>query len=268
MAHTLMDRFANQIVPVARAKAVTPNFFQMDYEGSAQAGAVKVPIRSTDPVVGDYTPASGRALTEGTTTYLTITIDKDRAINEVVDGYQAAAMPDDLAMQRLDAGFNSMALDVDADAIAELEAGGTASSNTTESTTSTLYNNIMTELLALENANYNMDNVVVIMKPANYNMLKKDSVFVTASDIAMAQKVKGLIDFVDGHPIYKSTRLASGTEWIVATKEYCQQVLAFSVAPAINDLTNAYIGSSAVQARYVYANKVTVATAVRVKTFA
>ena len=56
------------------------------YEGDPKAGAVKIPVRDTEVTEAAYNKASGKDLTEGATSYLTVTIDNDYAVNELKDG--------------------------------------------------------------------------------------------------------------------------------------------------------------------------------------
>ncbi len=130
MAHALQDRFASMIDERLRADLVTVDqgpvpVFNTRYEGTPKAGAVKIPVRG-DMVTGAYNKLTGINPTEGSTTYLTILVDNDVAVNEIIDGYDAEAVPDDLVADRLDSAGYAGALTLDVDAIATLEAEGTA----------------------------------------------------------------------------------------------------------------------------------------------
>ena len=47
--------------------------------------------------------------------YDTLVIDKDYAVNEVIDGYDAAAVPDNIVANRLDAAGEGLALQINSD---------------------------------------------------------------------------------------------------------------------------------------------------------
>ena len=85
MAHAKQDRYSDLVLKLARKVMVTvENFiFSTDYEGSPTAGAVKIPTRATEVSVGDYNTVTGKAPVGGTTTYTTITIGNDKAVNEI-----------------------------------------------------------------------------------------------------------------------------------------------------------------------------------------
>ena len=140
MAHTLQDRYSKLVDAKLRATLVTRDqvIFNTRYEGDPKAGAVKIPVRDTEVVVGSYNKATGLAPNTGTTTYLTLSIDKDYAVNELIDGYDAAAVPDGIVAERLDSAGYSLGLQIDKDAIACLETEGTASTNNTALTDSTV----------------------------------------------------------------------------------------------------------------------------------
>ena len=123
MSHTLQERYSSLVDVKLRASLVKKNgiIFNSRYEGNPKAGAVKVPVRDTEVTVAGYNKASGVSLTTGSTAYLTINIDKDKAINELIDGFDAAAVPDNLVADRLDSGAYALAKQIDADATAALE---------------------------------------------------------------------------------------------------------------------------------------------------
>ena len=133
MAHTLQERYSALVDAKLRATLVKRNgvIFNTRYEGNPKAGAVKVPVRDTEATVASYDKAQGASLTNGSTSYLTVTIDKDYAVNELIDGYDAAAVPDNLVADRLDSAGYSLALQMENDATACLEGEGTPSTGVT-----------------------------------------------------------------------------------------------------------------------------------------
>ncbi|MCQ2434683.1 MAG: hypothetical protein MJ062_05550, partial [Oscillospiraceae bacterium] len=114
MAHEAQTRYSDLVLAKLRAELVLKDgvVFNNDYEGSPTAGAVKIPKRDTEVVVSDYDKANGISATSGSTEYDTLMIDKDVAINEVIDGFDSASVPDNLVADRLDSGTYSLALRV------------------------------------------------------------------------------------------------------------------------------------------------------------
>ena len=145
MAHEAQVRYSN-LVDLKLRKTLVKKvgvICNNRYEGSPKAGSVKVPVRDTEVVVNDYDKAKGAKQTSGDTTYLTVNIDKDKAVNEIIDGFDAASVPDDLVADRLDSAGYSLALQVDSDGSAELTTAGTAFGTTTALTEKTIYGNVV-----------------------------------------------------------------------------------------------------------------------------
>ena len=120
MAHTGQERYSKLVLAKLRASAVLKEgiVFNNDYEGDPRAGAVKIPVRDVEVAVSDYDKASGLAGVTGTTTYETLLINKDKAVNEIIDGYDAEAVPDGIVAERLDSAGYALAMQLDNDGAA------------------------------------------------------------------------------------------------------------------------------------------------------
>ena len=120
MALTLQDRFSRIVDAKLRASLVQRDGFVWNtkYEGDPKAGAVKVPVRDEATVVS-YDKANGAAKSYTAGSFITIAIDKDKAVNEILDGYDAAAVPDNIVADRLDAAGYGLALAMNADGTAK-----------------------------------------------------------------------------------------------------------------------------------------------------
>ena len=94
MAHEAQVRYSKLVDLKLRATLVKKVgvICNSRYEGSPKAGSVKVPVRDTEVAVNDYDKQTGAELTGGDTTYLTVNIDKDKAVNEIIDGFDAASV--------------------------------------------------------------------------------------------------------------------------------------------------------------------------------
>ena len=127
MAHELQERYSKLVLAKLRQELVLKDdiVFNNSYEGDPTAGAVKIPVRDTEVAVSDYDKANGITATTGSTSYVTLTIDKDKAVNEIIDGYDAASVPDNLVADRLDSAGYSLAKTIDTDGATVLLAEGT-----------------------------------------------------------------------------------------------------------------------------------------------
>ena len=143
MAHASQERYSALVDAKLRATLVTRDnaIFNTRYEGSPKAGKVKIPVRDTEVAVKAYDKANGVDADAGTTTYLDLDIDNDEAVNEIIDGFDAASVPDGITAERLDSAAYSMALSIDKKSIEALQsaAGATISATKTACTASTAY---------------------------------------------------------------------------------------------------------------------------------
>ena len=85
MAHTLREVYSPLVEAKLRKDLVLKDgvVFNNDYEGNPIAGAVKIPVRDTEVTISNYDKANGLAPTTGSTTYDTLPIVDDVAINEL-----------------------------------------------------------------------------------------------------------------------------------------------------------------------------------------
>ena len=122
MAHANQERYSALVDAKLRATLVTRDnaIFNTKYEGNPKAGKVKIPVRDTEVSVKPYNKATGVDLETGTTAYLDLDIDQDEAVNELIDGYDAASVPDGITAERLDSAGYSLALQADTDGSVEL----------------------------------------------------------------------------------------------------------------------------------------------------
>ena len=104
MAHANQERWSRLVDIKLRNTLVTRDnlIFNTRYEGDPKAGKVKIPVRDTEVAVKAYDKAKGLDPESGTTTYLDLLIDQDEAVNELIDGFDAASVPDGITAERLD----------------------------------------------------------------------------------------------------------------------------------------------------------------------
>lgn len=270
MAHLAQERYSNLVDAQLRNTLVTKDgaIFNNKYEGNPKAGIVKIPVRDTEVAVGDYNKATGGAPTTGSTTYISLVIDKDKYVNEIIDGYDAASVPDGVVAQRLDSAGYSLANQIDVDAIAVLEAGGTVVTDTTALTKTTVYEKFVDLRTQLSDNKVPKVGRYALITPSVYALVLKSPEFIKASDLGDAVVQTGAVGAIAGFTLYESNNLSANTEIIAGHPEWCSRVHDWEVAVHVQDLNGSgtYIGASAVQGRKIYAHKVTKAAAVLVKT--
>lgn len=270
--HELQERYAATILKLLRKKNPLRLLGGRDYEGNPLAGAIKVPQRDTEVTVAAYDVVTGTPLTTGATVYRTITVDKNYAVNELIDGYEADAVPDRLVAQRLNSAAYSMESQEEADFIAELKSSGTESTNVTALAIATAYSSIATEIGALLKLGVDISTIKVGITTDVETLLLTDQKFTnTASTLGAERVMNGVIGMIRGADVYRSDKLGlinttNNVEFIVFSSDYAQVGDEWKVMPDIFDLRNGtHIGASALQGRHVYWNDVTRATGVRIK---
>ena len=272
MAHELEVRYSSKVDKVIRKTLVTVDdgavpIFNTRYEGDPKAGSVKVPYR-VDMVTAAYSKTTGTPLTYGSTAYLTITIGNDEAVNELIDGYEAAAVPDNMVADRLLSAGYAGAKTLDTDAITVLEAEGTTAANTTQSTATTIYDNVVAARTAMSTADIPTKMRWMLASPDTIGLLLKSDDFIKASDLGQEIINAGIFGQIAGFYVKESNNMDANTEFICGHADWCSRVKEWTVAPKVKDLADGvHIGSSAVQGRWVFEHTVTQATAVYIKVY-
>jgi hypothetical protein len=266
MSHALPDVYSNLVMAKLRKELLLKDgiVFNNDYQGTAVAGAVKIPVRDTEVSAGNYDKATGATLGTGTTTYATMTIDKDKATNEIIDGYDAAAVPDGIVAERLDSAAYALQNSIDTDGATELIGNGTTLGFGLI-TKANIYDAIVDIRKAMSVANVPNDGRrYLLVTPDAYAMMLKDTDnFIRQGDISQELVASGAVGKYAGFVVYEWNDTTANLLCIAGHPKFATRANEWSVPVAINNLTNEYIGSSAVQGRMVYAHKVLRATAIQ-----
>lgn len=265
-AHELRERYSNLVDKKFRKSLKTSYCFNGRYEGSPKAGAVNLVVRDTEVKTGDYDKAEGGELGTSSTTYKKILIDKDKYVNELIDGYEAAAVPDGIKAERLDSAGYSLALVMDSDGVTCLETEGTTLENTAALTKTTVYEAFVDARTKLSVTGVPEDGRFALVTPSVYGLILKSPEFVKASDLGDKVVQTGALGKIAGFLIFETNNLSETTEFVAGHRDWCHRVEEWSVPVDINDLKDGkHIGACAVQGRKVYGHKVSKAGAVLVK---
>lgn len=268
MAHILQERYASMVDEKLRATLVTKDnlIFNSRFEGNPKAGKVKVPVRDTEVEVKKYDKQNGASLSNSSTSYFDLNIDIDEAVNELIDGYDAEAVPDGITAERLDSAGYSLGLSMDTKSIRALEetAGITVSATKTAVTETTAYKAVLAAKRTQSRMGVPNDGKRwLIASPEFMEVLMTDDRFIKQGDLSQELVQNGVVGRIAGYNVFESnntmfedTKLVAGkkttTEFICGHPNWCHRVQEWSVPVEIKNLTNNYIGSSAVQGRKVY----------------
>ena len=268
--HYRQERYADAIKKLYRKPTFIRDWFNRDYEGNPTAGAVQVPVRDTDVSLSTYDVVSGISLGTSATTYEQVLIDGHKAFNELIDGYEAAAVPDNLVAQRMESASYVLGMTLEKDAIKALVDNGTTASSTSASTTDTVYANIVNEITELKKNGVEPDRIKIVVSAETEKLLLSDAKFANTSGTLGAELVRqGVIGKINGCEVKMSPVLDEydNLEFIVFAQDFVYAIDEWKVAPAIVDLKDgAHIGASALQGRIIFKDYVARSTAVRVKT--
>lgn len=267
MAHELQERYSKLVLAKIRNESILKDgfVFNTDYEGSPSAGVVEIPVRDKEVVVSDYDKANGVEVTHGDTSYTKLVIDKDKAVNEVIDGYSAQAVPDNLVADRLDSAGYSLATQMDNDGATVLLAGSTVM-NVSALSKENIYDTIVDIRTAMSEANIPDDGKrYLLVTPATMALVLKCDEFVKAYALGDEIKKTGAVGKIAGFLVKEWNDKTANLAMIAGHPRYATRCKEFSVPLHIQDLSGSgkYIGASAVQGRMVYAHKILRSVAIR-----
>ncbi len=261
MAHEAQDRYSSLVKAKLRNELVLKDgiVFNNDYEGDPTAGNVKIPVRDTEVQVSDYDKANGLSPTNGSTVYEDMPINKDKAINEIIDGFDAEAVPDNLVADRLDSGSESLATQIDTDGGTCLLGAATVTDES-ELTVDNVYNKVVDLRVKMSKAKIPLKDGkrYLLATPDTMGLLIKSPQFSDASTLSEEVKKNGAVGKIAGFTVYEWNDDTANLAMIGGHPKFATRAAEFSVPVHLQDLAGSgkYIGASAVQGRYVYGHKV------------
>jgi len=264
--HKRKETYANEVLTIARAEMNIYEDFSTDYEKDEVTGQINVPTRNGEVVVSDYDILNGIELTQSATDYLPLPIDKDYGVNELIDGYEANAVPDNLVAQRIESAGYSIGIKKENMAIEALMTG-TVSSDTTALTAEDAYKKIAAEILNMKKRNMKVSSMRVAVSADTELLLLTDEKFANTAGTLGAELVReGVIGKINGVPVKPNYLMGEDVEFIVYDKRFCQKYEVWKAEPSIEDIKDGkHIKASALQGRQVGGLMVTNALGVQIK---
>jgi hypothetical protein len=186
----------------------------------------------------------------------------------VIDGYEAEAVPDNIRANRIEAAGYSLGLKKENMAITELVDGGTTSSDTTALTENDAYRKIATEVKNMKARNMDVSQMRIVVDANTELLLLTDEKFANTSGQLGAELIReGVIGKINGVPVKANYLLPNNVEFIIYDKRFIQKYEVWAVEPTIKDIQDdTHIGASHLVGREVGGLKVTNALGVQVKT--
>lgn len=267
MAHTPREKYSELVLAKLRASLVLEDgvVFNNDYEGDPVSGSVKIPVRDDEVAVSDYDKANGISLTAGSTTYTTLLIDKDKAVNELIDGFDAASVPGKLVADRLDSAGYSLARQMDTDGATTLLAGATVK-NVEQLSSTNIYSTIVDIRTDMSKANIPDDGKrYLLCVPEVIALLLNCKEFVRSTSLGDAVVTNGTVGKIAGFLVKEWNDSTANLAMMAGHPKFATRAKAWGVGVHVQDLSGSgkYIGACAVQGRKVYGHKVLRQAAIR-----
>lgn len=265
--HKRKETYANEVLAIARAEMNIYEDFSTDYEKDEVTGQINVPTRNGEVKVSDYDILNGIELTQSATDYLPLPIDKDYGVNELIDGYEAEAVPDNLVAQRIESAGYSIGMKKENMAIEALKEGGTVSTDTTPCTKSDVYEKIAAEVSNMKKRGMKVNTMRVAISADTELALLTDEKFSNTAGTLGAELVReGVIGKVAGVATKPNYLMGDDVEFMIYDKRFCQKYEVWKKEPTVEDIKDGkHIGSSALQGRQVGGLMVTNALGVQIK---
>lgn len=263
MAHEKQVRYSDMVLAKLRKSLVLKDgiVFNNDYEGSPAAGSVKIPVRDTEVKAKDYNTGTGLDPDVGATTYKDLPIGKDKAVNEIIDGYEAAAVPDGIVAERLDSAGYSMALQMDEDGGAALLAGATEKTLESAATKDNIYDTLVDLRTQMSKANVPNDGRrYFLATPDCLALILKDTThFIRASELGDEIVQAGIIGRIANFNIIEWNDDTAKLLGVAGHPMFATRAADWKIPVKLQDLSQSgkWIGASAVQGRMVYGHGVT-----------
>ena len=264
--HKRKETYANEVLAIARAELNIYEDFSTDYEKDEVTGQINVPTRNGEVKVSDYDILNGIELTQSATDYLPLPIDKDYGVNELIDGYEASAVPDNLVAQRIESAGYSIGVKKENMAIEALMAG-TVSEDTTPLTKEDAYEKIAKEISNMKKRNMKVNSMRVAVSADTELLLLTDTKFSNTAGTLGAELIReGVIGKINGVPVKPNYLMGEEVEFVIYDKRFCQKYEVWKAEPSIEDIKNVkHIKASALQGRQVGGLMVTNKLGVQIK---
>lgn len=254
---TLQERYSSCVLAKQRKTSVFAKLFNQTYDGTPTAGAVKIPVRDQEVEVNEYDKTSGVELTTSTTTYITLPIDRDAAVNELIDKHTAAAVPGKLVAERLDSAGYSMGIETDTN-LGNALLKCTAIEDTAALTPKTVYKAVIDARTQARKARLKTSEMWLTVTPDVYGILLQCPEFIKPSSLGDQVVQEGVVGRIGGINIYEVDNLSDDkVDFILGNRIFCHYVDDWAVPVDVEDLHDGkHIGACAVQGRNVYGYKI------------
>jgi len=226
-------------------------------EGNISKGTqIKVYVNGLS-TIADYVPGTGVAISNDGSSYVTLNNLKEKAVNELLDGVTVEKAPADLVVQRFMAAMEAFAEQLDTDVFTKMIADGTTlvAAGAAKPTAATIYANILSLKLALDNAKAPTAGRYLVLTPEMENLLLSvDSKIVLNTVRGDGILANGFVGRLAGFDVFSSVLVPAGTNIIAIQERGFAVTEDFTKEPAIVSLDGSekFYGDSAIKGRWAY----------------
>jgi hypothetical protein len=251
-----VEGYSNISEEVLAESSIIRQISRKDIVGTPGTTTVKVYVNEL-ATIADYVPGTGVAVSADGSAYVTISNLKEKAINEIMDGFTVETAPSDYVVKRLMAAMDSAGEQIDKDGFIKMEADGTelVAAAGAAPTVSNIYGKVINLKVALDNAKAPQKGRSLIISPEVQGlMLSVDSKLVLDTSRGDMIQTDGYIGRVLGFDVFVTTLLPAGTNMVALQERAFVFGMAFTREVMIQSLdgSGTYIGDAAVQGRWAY----------------
>jgi len=243
--------------------------FSTDYEQDEVSGIIHVPTRNREVVFTEYDILNGIDLTQSQTEYIPLIPDKHYAANELIDGYEAEAVPDNLAAARLSDAGETLGLMQEGWAIETMLAGGTVSTDTSAITEENAYNIIAAEISTMKKRHFKASQMRCVVDAHTELMLLTNEKFIKSGSTLSERYIQeGVIGKINGVPVKCNYLMGDGVGFMIYDRRFLQKYVVWKRMPFITDIKDGrHVVASALQARIVAGATITNALGVQIRKY-
>jgi hypothetical protein len=228
----------------------------LEVEGTVGFETVKVYVNDL-ATIANYVPGTGISISNDGSSYVDIDNKKEKAINELLDGYTVETAPADLVASRLEAALVQMGEQMDTDALAQMVADGTVavSGSGPKPLVTTIYADILGLKKELDEAKAPREGRFLIVTPEMENLLlNTDSKVILNTQRGDNIITEGFVGRLLGFDVFSTVLLPSGTNIIAGQQRGFAFKEGWKIPPRRQNLDGSgqFIGDSAVQGRIAY----------------
>lgn len=241
---------------VLSESSIIKEISRKDIVGTPGSTTVKVYVNEL-ATIANYVPGTGVAVSADGSAYVTVSNLKEKAVNEIMDGFTVETAPADYVVQRLMAAMAAAGETIDTDGFVKMEADGTelVAAAGAKPTVATIYDAIIDLKVALDIAKAPQKNRNLIMTPEMQGLiLDQASKLVLDTSRGDSIQADGYVGKLLGFNVYVTSLLPAGTNLIACQERAFVFGMAFMTDVKVQSLdgSGTYIGDSAVQGRWAY----------------